>query len=283
MLKQLKVITLCFLVFLNIFTFSSFSENKDFSLFIDGQKVDFKENEKPYTVQIVDIYHGDRVSYRTMVPLRTTFEGLGATVTWNGNDQTIDVSLNGVTEKFKVNNKTEDMYYGRSNSDVTLKNNKTYVDIVQLQLVGNYYLKTSEDNKEVYLYDKNFSLVIDGQKVNFNASAGYLADEINENGYNIKEPRKVMVSVRNIFEHLGGTVTWDNKDKNAVVNIEDKEIKINIYSYKIFIDGVEYPSKGDRAKFGRGTTFIDLGFVEDILDYELEWVQQDKNVYLNKK
>ncbi len=283
---KLVFIGLCVLIFLNAFSSYSFSHNEEITLSIDGDEIEFKENEKPYLVKIIDEYHGNRVSYGTMVPLRTTFEALGAKVIWNNIDQTIDVSLNGVTKKFKVNNDTENMNYGiglRASSDVTLKNNKTYLDIVQIKYVANYQLEISEDNKEIHLYNKDFSISIDGEKSDIRGSAGYLAYEINENGYNIKDPSKVFVSARNIFEYIGGKVTWDDKAKDAVINIDGKEIRVNALSYEIIVNGEVYPTKGDRAKFGRGRIGVDLGLVADILNYEIEWVQEEKTLYLNKK
>lgn len=203
MLKKLKAIMLYSLAFLILFSFSAFCESKEISLLIDGQNLNFQQNEKPYIVSVIDSYHGNKVSYRTMVPLRTVYEKLGATVKYDANSQTIDVLTNGVVKSFKVNNATEKMPYGigmRSTSDVTIKNNKTYVDLSIISNTLNYQLVQAEDNTKSYLYNKSFSIFIDSQKINSKSFVEYLAEEINQNGYNIKNPNKIKVSVRNIFK-----------------------------------------------------------------------------------
>lgn len=88
------------------------------------------------------------------------------------------------------------------------------------------------------VYAESFKVKIDNKDVNVSK----VVVEINEKELNTKFDSytlsgRTFVPIREITESLGAKVDWDNKTRSATVSMENKQVKLQIDSDIVYVDG----------------------------------------------
>ncbi len=119
------------------------------------------------------------------------------------------------------------------------------------------------------LTESDISVYLDDKKLKFDQNT------IIENGH-------TLVPMRNIFEHLGAEISWNQATKTVTANKDDKEIKITVDSKNAKVNGSEYQLDVP-ARNVNGTVLVPLRFIGEQLDVSVVWEQNTKIVKLSTK
>ena len=92
---------------------------------------------------------------------------------------------------------------------------------------------------------------------------------------------RTLVPMRTIFEKLGLEVLWDNVTKSAIGNKENINIKFEIGSNVININGknknIDVP-----AQIIKGKTMVPLRVLSEVMGYNVVWTGESKNILISK-
>lgn len=90
---------------------------------------------------------------------------------------------------------------------------------------------------------------------------------------------RTFIPMRDIFESLGATVTWDGTKKEITARRGQVEIKLRIGSNNSTVNGILV--KVDVAPFiYKGKTMVPLRFVSEALGEKVEWDQASRSIYI---
>ncbi len=106
----------------------------------------------------------------------------------------------------------------------------------------------------------------------------------------IVESNRTLVPIRFVSEELGAKVTWDNKDKTALIEKEGSSIVLKINSRLInYNDGENYqltdvePKLLNKDEEGNLRTYVPLRLVSNALNIGVEWNSDDNSIYIDSK
>ena len=141
LLSLFIIISICKFAPHNVY--AEISDDVYVNVFLDGRKLNF--DVQPQIIKS-----------RTMVPLRTIFEELEATVQWNGDTQTITAEKNGIVIEMTIDNPI--MYVGDStvilDNPALLIDNRTLVPVRAVSEALGVDVEWSERTQCVNLYSK---------------------------------------------------------------------------------------------------------------------------------
>ncbi|CAH2212058.1 stalk domain-containing protein [Tepidibacter aestuarii] len=120
--------------------------------------------------------------------------------------------------------------------------------------------------------NKSVNVNIDGKIVTFPDQKPIL----------IKAESRTIVPVRFITEHLGGTVSWDEDTKTAMIKLDGKKVELPVNKKYAKVDG-EQVELDSSAKLISNRTFVPLRFVCETFGYDVSWDDKTDTVKLNKK
>ncbi len=139
--------------------------------------------------------------------------------------------------------------------------------------------------------DTKAQIIVDGlnvilDKVNINIDGKKIETDVPAVNYE----GNTVVPIRFVSEELGADVKWDEKNRAALINIEDKSIELKVDSSKAVINGKEQslPNGGitkimsTNAADGQ-RTMVPLRFVSETLGAEVEWVDQTKTANITSR
>jgi len=102
-------------------------------------------------------------------------------------------------------------------------------------------------------------VIVNGLKVRFPDTEPY----INTDG-------RTMVPVRFVSEKLGAEVLWEHDTQTAIVNYEEKSIRLPLDSKHISVNGNE-EELDTAAEKHEGRTMVPLRFVSEVLGSQVKW------------
>lgn len=130
------------------------------------------------------------------------------------------------------------------------------------------------------VYAESFKVKIDNKDVNVSK----VVVEINEKELNTKFDSytlsgRTFVPIREITESLGAKVDWDNKTRSATVSMENKQVKLQIDSDIVYVDGKKTNiQENSIPKFAvylnpkrEVKTMVPLRFLSETFGYEVGW------------
>ena len=118
--------------------------------------------------------------------------------------------------------------------------------------------------------DKPITVLIDGEKVEFDAQPKMVND-------------RVMVPLRAIFEKLDAKVLWDPLFERVFINYnENDEIIMYINEEVVFKNGIQVHLDSP-AFISEGRTYVPLRFIAESLDQSVEWSDSNYTVYIVPK
>ncbi|MBP2025162.1 N-acetylmuramoyl-L-alanine amidase [Peptoniphilus stercorisuis] len=133
------------------------------------------------------------------------------------------------------------------------------------------------------VYAESFKVKIDNKDVNVSK----VVVEINEKELNTKFDSytlsgRTFVPIREITESLGAKVDWDNKTRSATVSMENKQVKLQIDSDIVYVDGKKTNiEENSIPKFAvylnpkrEVKTMVPLRFLSETFGYEVKWDQE---------
>ena len=110
----------------------------------------------------------------------------------------------------------------------------------------------------------NIDVIINGKETNFSNTPF-----ISKN--------RVLVPMRDLFESIGATVSWDDNAKCATATLGNKTIEFIIGSNVITQNGTEYISD-TVCQLVDGKTFVPLRIILELLDFNVNWDGSDSKV-----
>lgn len=107
----------------------------------------------------------------------------------------------------------------------------------------------------------------------FNSSTVHAKETVDLEGGQLVDNR-TLVPLRSIFEELGSTVNWNQKDKTVTATKGTNKIKLTIGSRHTTVNGnhviIDVP-----AQIKNGSTLVPLRFVSEALGASVEWDSQN--------
>ncbi len=97
----------------------------------------------------------------------------------------------------------------------------------------------------------------------------------------VKINNRIYMSVRDLFEALGGTVEWNNKAKNILLSIQNKSVRLYASEGIIDIDGSEHELMDPPVKQD-GSFYVGVREILELLDYRVEWYGPYNIVFISK-
>ena len=113
-------------------------------------------------------------------------------------------------------------------------------------------------------YANEVGITINGSQTNLDNSAFI---------YN----NRTYVPMRELFENIGATVLWDDATKSATANHKGSSVSFIIDSNVVTKNGVEYYSDGN-CKLIDGKTYVPIRIILELLGFNVNWNEEDKNV-----
>lgn len=216
---------------------------------------------------------------RTLAPLRSIGEALGAEVNWDEVNMIATLSLNGKTisvqidsSKAKVNGVEKDITY---EMPAKLVGTRTMIPLRFIAEELDCKVEWDESNYLVNIYTGYVNTLVDGkqiplQKVNVTFEGNKMNLEFPAVIYN----GRTLLPIRNIAEYLSATVNWD---ESGVINIEKDGNKISMK-----LDSTEYQMNGENKIIDNGVppklignkTMVPLRFLGSILGCTTEWKEE---------
>jgi len=158
----------------------------------------------------------------------------------------LDVSWNETCNTLVVNNKASKHYY-MNNEDVA----------------HGVYLKVNNTQMTMANYIAYYELDIDG--------SGKTAPIV-ENG-------TTLLPVSSMIKELGGTVTWNAKEKKVTLDLNGHQVILWIGETKALVNG-QSTKLATPAKTVNGRTMLPLRFVSESLGLEVSWNQETSTIIL---
>ncbi len=91
---------------------------------------------------------------------------------------------------------------------------------------------------------------------------------------------RTYVPMRDLFENIGATVSWENETKSATAIFGGSTISFEIGSNIILKDGKVYKSDSDCKLIG-GKTYIPLRIILELLGFNVNWNENDENINIS--
>ena len=167
---------------------------------------------------------------------------------------------------------------------------KIFISIISIMMVFSFLatdnsLAVSDTKAQVKIDGKN--VILDKIKVNVDGRA------IKTDVPAVNYEGNTIVPIRFVSEELGAEVTWDQKNRIAIIKTQDKNIELKIDSPKAIVNGKEQTLPNNaitkivstEASAESQRTMVPLRFVSETLGAEVEWVKETKtaNIKSNNK
>lgn len=124
--------------------------------------------------------------------------------------------------------------------------------------------RTATPAVTIYLYDNDPYMVVNDQKVEIDPGRGTVP---------FSENNRMMLPIRAVIEHLGGTVYFDAASAKTILTLDDQTVELWTGKYEIAVNGVLKPI--DVAPVSRSNrNFVPVRFVAESFGCDVEWQKE---------
>lgn len=135
---------------------------------------------------------------------------------------------------------------------------------------GEFIDGTKTGNENISKLPGEITVFVDGRQVNFPDAKPYI-----KNG-------RTLVPVRFVSEEMGAKVTWDNRNREVLIEKNGKKILLKIASKNVYVNGVKKVIDVP-AELKNGRTMVPLRFINEAFGANVYWDDEEKKVIITTK
>lgn len=135
---------------------------------------------------------------------------------------------------------------------------------------GEFIDGTKTGNENISKLPGEITVFVDGRQVNFPDAKPYI-----KNG-------RTLVPVRFVSEEMGAKVTWNDRNREVLIEKNGKKILLKIASKNVYVNGVKKVIDVP-AELKNGRTMVPLRFINEAFGANVHWVDEEKKVIITTK
>jgi len=182
-------------------------------------------------------------------------------------------------KEVKINGKTTAVpLSGKLNITYTLTQGKNIIAVQVTDKAGNTVIEEYTVNYIVISSTKIIKLQIDNPEITINGISKTIDEQDSKP---IIENDRTLLPIRILIESLGGTVSWNGKEREVTINLNGHTIILIINNNTAVVDGIKMqidPNSKVTPIIINGRTYLPLRFIAEHLDGVVDWDNDTRTV-----
>lgn len=215
------------------------------------------------------------INNRVLVPLRSIFSALGATVTWDQKTQSITAVKEDRNVKLTVGSKQAFINGKETTLDVPAQifNGQTFVPVRFVSEALGAKINWDSKNRIIAIGLQSAPVVASPVDIKINGTL----NPFEQRAY--MKNGTTMVPIRGFFQELGATVSWNQKNRVIVASKDDTNIVLQINESIAYVNEVATKLSAP-LEVVAGTTYVPARFVSAALNVSINWDRKNNLVVI---